>query len=265
MTYSRQDETCANVVRHDLESSGYQILTATRFDPADPFLMAREVERGVRISLAVIALWSAEAKQSEWVERYYTLAERLKKPLIFVRVDETASPVVSSDAKFVKSGPSGVEATAQVLPHLPAPKSDEKLSEALLQLASERTPERRVAIEQAAQLLNEQSCRNQLLPLLEDIARNDEISNLRDLARSQIESFKSSQPDASGENELPYIFKILCPHGTTHVNRFDKRDLCGKYRRAYRRIAGAELDTISVTCQTCGCAMEFELDCEGYK
>lgn len=62
-------------------------------DIADGAAWARAIQQGVEECSAMIVVWSAQARTSEWVERETLLALRLNKPVLIAHIDDTPLPI----------------------------------------------------------------------------------------------------------------------------------------------------------------------------
>lgn len=68
ISYSHDDDACADQIRQDLEAAGYPVWKDTQnVSPGSPSYV-KAIERGILGSLATVVLWSKSAAESEWVE-----------------------------------------------------------------------------------------------------------------------------------------------------------------------------------------------------
>lgn len=134
-------------------------------------------------------------------------------------------------------------------------------------LASNLIRERRAGISIAVEMLAADFNSDEVRTLLENIVKNDLITNVQNDARKAlaIDNARRSPVPAKSPD---YIFNVRCPKG--HVNSYDKREYCPRNGNVIRRtvVRGIHnVDEILIHCKTSGCGEDFyvEVDCEGYK
>ncbi len=126
--------------------------------------------------------------------------------------------------------------------------------------------ERRKAINQLAELLQNPEYRKEAILLLEDRVQNDPIGNMRELAQSHLDEDEKRYPEFHLGEGKEHIFGVNCPkcHGITY---FDKRVVCTEKSYFYREIRQKGKSTFKeliLTCEHCGEKMIVKVDCEGY-
>lgn len=127
---------------------------------------------------------------------------------------------------------------------------------------------RKRGIRKAADLLAQDLHRQELHTMLAEIARDDLISGVRELARRALEEddrrHQGHPPQYTQGEE--HMVGGPCRH-CGHPNYYDKRVVCQE-EKGYREIRRGEktLSVIAVTCEECGEGFKIEdVDCEGYR
>ena len=266
ISHSHDDVACADRIREGLEAAGYAVWKDTQsITPGSPSYV-RAIENGIRGSAATIVVWSASAAVSEWVEREILFSQQLQKPIYPVVIDGTEPSIILIAVQSVTSAPPCADAVALLLPHLPPPDSDDELMTVAALLAHEHIKVRKEGIARAARLLAAGQHREPILALLEDIARKDLISGVRESARRVLDAERQKNTPPARPDESRHIFGARCPNG--HITYFDRRRVCpdsGTFVRQIVHRGGTELDEIYLKCETCGCEFSVPVDCEGYK
>jgi predicted enzyme related to lactoylglutathione lyase len=156
---------------------------------------------------------------------------------------------------------------ARLRPHLPPPNGDDPLLALAEDLAHRFIRRRKAGLRRAAELLGDARYREPLLALLEDLAREDPVEGVRQMARQVLDAQAAAAPDdAIRGGASRHVFGIRCPNG--HVTYFDKRRVCPDCGTLVRRVVrrgGLALDELALECEECGCEMVVTVDCEGYK
>lgn len=146
------------------------------------------------------------------------------------------------------------------------PTSEESpLAEIITRLRHPHIRERRAGIKQAEELIGNPEYRLEIFALIEELAANDPIGNVRQEARTVLDrQRRAHQPRITTGNPEDF-FGARCPNG--HVSYYDKREVCPHSGTGYRLVesGGRELDKIFVRCKTCRERFEVQVDCEGYK
>ena len=135
-------------------------------------------------------------------------------------------------------------------------------------LKSEFIRERKQGIQKAAELLANGLHRKAMRDRLAEIARNDLITGVGELAQAALDEDDQRhavQPPRY-QSDARHMFGAECPKG--HVHYYDKRLYCPKQGNITRRTVfrdGVEQDEILVKCTTCGVEFVADVACEGYK
>ena len=140
------------------------------------------------------------------------------------------------------------------------------------QAAHQYMRERKEAIDRAATMLQGGEQREEVLAMLEYLARNDVMNGVREKAQGVLASATQQQPAsphaaASRPRDARHQFDVRCQQG--HITRFDRRDVCARKKKIARELNGDTevmrgLDELILTCPTCGVKMAVDVDCEGY-
>jgi hypothetical protein len=125
---------------------------------------------------------------------------------------------------------------------------------------------RRAAINNLAERLQDPAYRKEGIKLLEESARKEKASILRELAQAHLDEDTRRYPEFHPGEGKEHIIGVKCPscHGTTY---FDKRVVCTEKSYFYRklRIEGkTTFKELLLTCEHCGEKMIIRIDCEGY-
>jgi hypothetical protein len=126
--------------------------------------------------------------------------------------------------------------------------------------------ERKVAIDQAADILQQGEHREEVLAILEYLAQNDLMMGIRDKAQEVLDAEAKRITPVPPPGQARYIFGVRCRNG--HISYFDKRRVCSAYKavpREIRQSAGIELDELHLKCDQCGVEVVAREDCRGYK
>jgi len=120
---------------------------------------------------------------------------------------------------------------------------------------------RKEAIDQAAEMLERQEHRQELLAILDYLVHNDLMASVRDKAQAVLETQTLRKADVHQlfpAEDSRFIQGYRCPNG--HVTYFDRRRLCSDEVEGQRIVrAGLHVDTREVTCGTCGIAMSVHV------
>src|SRR5947208_5198414 len=106
----------------------------------------------------------------------------------------------------------------------------------------------------------------EVLALLEYLARHDLIMGVREKAQEVLDTHNGIVAPPAFPSESRHIFGVRCEKG--HISYFDKRRVCNATRPELRGLlqrAGKELDELHLRCDTCGIEIVAHVDCEGYK
>ncbi len=268
LSYDSSNQTCTGQIRQGLEAAGYSVWREPDFPTARDASYPYLIENAILGSAAVVVLWSQSAASSAWVKRHLLIARRFAKPLVVVRLDATELPPA-----LLCESLAGEESCEKIVPrlleHLPVPDQRDELLALGEQAAHPHIRERKAAIEQAAQMLQRGEHREEVLTILEYLARNDLIHSVQEKARGVLHAATQQQPSTSPASTRPdarHCFAVRCKNG--HVTTFDRREVCSQRTEVLRALQRKEimrgLDELVLTCPQCGVKMAVEVDCEGY-
>jgi hypothetical protein len=260
LSSAEEDAVCADQIRQGFEQAGYTTWCEPGFptphDTSYPYL----IENAILGSAAMVVLWSQSAASSSWVKRHLLIAQRFFKLLVPVRLDDTALPSTLLVESLVGKG-SCRDIVAHVLPRLPAPGCTDPLLALGEQAAHQYIRVRKEAIDQAAAILQQGEHREEVLVILDYLARNDLISSVRQKAQEVLKAAappKSvSSPVLMPQQEARHLFGVRCQNG--HITTFDRREVCSERKEVMRG-----LDELILSCPTCSSKMAVDVDCEGY-
>lgn len=273
LIHAATDRPCVATLSLDLGAKGFVIhQDPHNWGPRDANY-PRAIEHGIVGSRAVILVWSEAAQSDDWVTYALNLAQRTRKPIFAIALDDSGLPAELGDVKPVQARGDCVNTVAE-LAYLPSPTTLEPLDEVCSLLGQELIRERRKGIEQARVLLKELDAgqtRETLLALLDYFARHDLIGNIRDLAREVLAEDQAAhqvQPNAPflDPAESRHMIGVRCKN--LHVTWFDKRRICAdavNIKRAAFERGETTLDELRLKCGTCGETMTVRVDCEGYQ
>jgi hypothetical protein len=260
LSHANEDQACANKIRQGLETAAYTVWHEPDYptprDASYPYV----IENGILGSAAVVVLWSRSAASFAWVKRHILIAQRFFKPLVTVRLDETGLPSTLLMESLSGQEPCS-DVVAQILPHLSAPESADPLLTLGEQAAHTYIHMRRAAIDHGAAMLQRGEHREEVLAVLEYLARNDLMSGIREQAQGIVatarqQNMASLPPPARSQNAR-HLFDVRCQNG--HITTFDRRQVCAQRNEIMRG-----LDELILTCPACHIEMAVDVDCEGY-
>lgn len=261
LSNASEDHDYAEQVRQGLAASSYTVWHEPDYptprDQSYPYM----IENAILGSAAVIVLWSHSAATTTWVKRHILIAQRFFKPLIPVRLDETSLPSTLL-SESLSGEQSASDLVVQLLSRLPAADQNDPLLTLGQQASHEYIRVRKEAIDQAAAMLQRGEHRQEVLAILEYIARNDLMSGVREKAEGVLSL--AAQPNTvqqpatlAQSQDARHFFSVRCQNG--HVTTFDRRKVCAQRKEIMRG-----LDELILTCATCGSEMGVNVDCEGY-
>jgi TIR domain len=271
VSHTRENAECAKQLRKDLEAHGYTTWREPTSLTIESITYPRTIENIILGSAAVVLVWSSSATQSEWVERHILFAQSLKKPVFPVVLDGTSLPTTLVSVTPVASQTPCTDAVASLmaLPTFPTPQSTDPLIKLSEQAAHEFIPERKAAIDAAAEMLKRNEHREAVLALLEYMARNDMMMGVRDKAQAVLDADAKKAPLPPSflrPGDSRHMFGVRCKNG--HVTYFDKREVCGAHSLVPReptKSAGVELDELHLKCETCKEEVVAHVDCREYR
>src|SRR6266702_1994961 len=267
VSHASNDAECAEQLRQGLETKGYSVWREPTSLSMESLLYPRTIENVILGTAAVLLVWSSSAAPSEWVERHILFAQRLKKLIVPVMIDDTDLPTTLIVDTIITSRVPCADVVAQLSPDFPSPNSTDPLIVLSERATHEYIRERKAAIDQAAEMLQRGEHREAVLSLLEYLAHNDLMMGVRDKAQEVLDDdAKKVTPLPLRPNESRHIFGVRCKNG--HVSYFDKHRVCSAYKevtRDSRQSAGIELDELHLKCDQCGVEVVAREDCRGYK
>lgn len=260
LSHASDDRACADQMRQGLEAAGYTVWREPDFPTPHDASYPYVIENRILGSAGVVVLWSSSAAQFGWVRRHLLIAQRFFKPLIPVRLDETSLPSTLLVESLSGEEPCS-DVVAHLLPRLPAPGSTDPLL-ALGELATHQYIRvRKDAIDQAAAMLQRGEHREEVLAILEYLARNDLMNGVREKAQAVLTIATRQKtefpPAPTRPRNARHLFGVRCKNG--HITPFDRREVCSQRTEIMRG-----LDEVILTCATCGVEMAVDVDCEGY-
>lgn len=149
---------------------------------------------------------------------------------------------------------------------------NETLEQLEVDLHAGKVSERRAAVQHAAQLLKQvtcrEPCRQRIVTLLRDVVANELFASVGDAAQAVLDNLEQSYDPMWRPDERAHMVGVSCTAG--HVTYFDKRDLCNEssdFKRSRERSGDQELDYVYVRCGEQGCANEvkIQIDCGAYR
>ncbi len=266
---SSNDAECAEHIRKGLEARGYSAWREPTSLSMVSILYPRTIENVILGSAAVILVWSSSAAQSEWVERHTLFAQRLKKLILPVVIDGTDLPNTLVSVSPITSQASCTDVVAQLPPDFPQPDSTDPLIKLSEQAAHEFIRTRKEAIDQAAEMLQRGEHREEVLAILEYLARNDHMMAVRDKAQEVLDADAkraTPPPPFLRPDDSRHIIGVRCKQ-CGHITYFDRRRICSPQSQIVRkreRLAGKEMDKMDLPCEKCGHIIPTRVDCEGY-
>jgi TIR domain len=271
LSHAREDVACADQLRQGLEQAGYRVWREPDYPMQGDVSYPYVIENAILGSAAVVVLWSRSAASFAWVKRHMLIAQRFFKPRVPVRLDETDLPsTLLVESLTVEESSSDV--VGHLLPLLPAPDSSDPLLALAEQAAHQYMRERKEAIDRAATMLQKGEQREEVLAMLEYLARNDVMNGVREKAQGVLAAATQQQPAsthaaANRPRDARHQFDVRCQQG--HITRFDRRDACAQKKKIARELNGDTevmrgLDELILTCPACGVKMAVDVDCEGY-
>jgi len=267
VSHTQEDTACAESIRQELEVKGYSVWREPASLSIESILYPRTIENDLLRSAAIVLVWSSSAVQSEWVERHILFAQRLKKLIVPVVIDGTGLPTTLIVDTVITSQVPCANVVTHLPPDFPSPNSTDPLIVLSERTAHEYIRERKAAIDQAAEMLQRDEHREELLAILEYLAQNDLMMGVRDKTQEVLDAdAKKGSAPSFRPDESHHIFGVRCKNG--HVSYFDKRRVCSAYKevpREIRQSAGIELDELHLKCNQCGVEVVAREDCRGYK
>jgi len=268
VSHTKEDAECAEHIHQVLEAKGYTTWCESAALTMESILYPRTIENVILSSAAIILVWSrnSSAAQSEWIERYILFAQRLKKLILPVVIDGAALPNSLVSVTLIMGHNSCNDVVAQLLPLLPPPDSTDPLIKLSERAAHAFIRIRKEAIDQAAEMLLRGEHREDVLGILEYLARNDQMMGVRDKAQEVLDADAKKVAPPPPSSQSRHIFGARCRNG--HITYYDKRKVCPVSSMVVRDIverAGKKLDDLYLKCGQCNEEMVVRVDCEGYK
>ncbi len=267
VSHAQADASCAETICRGLEAGGYAVFREPGYPGPGEASYPHMIENAILGSAALVLVWSSAASREAWVERHIHFAQRLHKLILPVALDGTPLPNTLIVEHVIPCQPPCDDAAAQLLPHLTQLDSIAPLIKLSEEAANDRILSRKEAIEQADGMLQRSEHRDEVLAILEYLAKNDLMMGGRDKAQ---EALEADSKRAAPVLQPPYlklgdphdIFGARCKNG--HVTYFNKRRACSDRSGVVRDRAGKQLNELHLKCGTCGDVMAVLIDCEGY-
>src|SRR5579864_6012445 len=158
------DAACAETIRRDLEAQGYTTFREPGYPGPGEASYPHMIENAILGSAALVLVWSSAASHEPWIDRHIHFAQRLKKLILPVALDDTALPNTLIVDTTIRCQPPCDDAAAQLLPHLAQLATIAPLLKLSEQAANDdRILGRKEAIEQAAAMLQRGEHREEVL------------------------------------------------------------------------------------------------------
>lgn len=258
----------AEQLRRELGTKGY---TVAEYPPLEAASASGLIERAIIGSAAVVLLWETSAASPEWEALHIATAQRFHKPIFPLLLDATPPPA-SLAALATLSGqlpPAQTVAALVSLPDFPTSHASDPLLALYAEATGVNIKLRRAAIGKAAEMLDHNQHRDELLNLLNYLAEHDQLNTLRKVAGEALlhdaERHKPRPPFSPVEAAM--MVSGQCEAG--HQSFYNKRYIC----QQDRPIVYAPQDTqhhqdeLVVRCQTEGCSrpVVVYVDCGAYR
>jgi len=272
LAHTTHDAISAQTLRQALEAQGYTCWRAPGYATPATSTYPRIIEYGILGSAALVLLWNESAARDDEVTRQLVLAQRLHRPVVPVVVDQTPLPHTLRVSASVIGALSSYDTVAQLLTLLPAADSLDPLLTCAEQAARESISARKTAIELATGLLARNEHREEVLALLDYLARHDLITGVREKAQEALDAEAQKRLRPSDAPALPlqederHLFAATCSR-CGHTSQFDKRRVCaaqGPILRHIGQTTDKKLDTLQLSCAYCTQSMLVQVDCDGY-
>ena len=271
VSHAQEDAGCAETIRRSLEARGYSVFREPGYPGPGEASYPHTIEYAILGSAALVLVWSSAASREAWVERHIHFAQRLRKLILPVVLDGTPLPNTLIVETVISCRPPCDDAAAQLLPHFAQLDSIAPLLKLCEEAANDRILSRKEAIEQADEMLRRGEYRDEVLAILEYLAKNDLMMGVRDMAQEALEADARRAAPALPPPYLKLgdprdIFGLQCEN-CQHVTYFNKRVVCSAKARKVARtknIDGKKLDELVLECENCGEEMAEFVDCEGY-
>lgn len=271
LAHTIHDTASAQTLRQALEVQGYTCWRAPGYATPATYTYPRIIEYGILGSAAVVLLWNESAARDDELTRQLVLAQRLHRAVVPIVVDQTPLPHTLRLPASVNGVVSSYDTIAQLLMLLPAADSSDPLLTCAEQAAQESISARKAAIDLATTLLARNAHREEVLALLDYLARHDLITGVREKAQEALDAEAQKQRRPPDTPALPalaegrHLFTATCSR-CGQTSQFDKRRVCaaqGPILRHLRQTRDAR-DTLQLSCMHCAQSMLVQVDCEGY-
>jgi len=268
LSFSNVDTACINQIRTGLEGQGYAIWQQPDYPGPQSASYPHIIENAIIGSAALIMLWSKNAAQDAWIERQFIFAQDLRKPLFPVLLDSTSLPntLVATSPLSIQPSCADTVAALVALPNFPPAQSSDPFMTIYEQATHEFIRERKAAIDRAAEMIKQGEHSENLLALLQYLAKHDLIMGVRDRAQEVLDAEAKQALPSPIPQDSRHFFGVRCKNG--HISSFDKRLVCSAYKEATRAVkerAGKKLDELWLKCTTCGVDVVAYVDCEDYR
>lgn len=273
VSHAQEQRDDAEQMRQQLETRGYVLWRDPDYPDTRSASYPQMIERAILGSAALVLVWNLDASHDAWVERHILFAQSLKKLIFAVLLDSTVLPNTLIAVSSLTAQTTCLETVADLiaLPNFPIAQSIDPFLLLCEQAAHEFIRVRKDAIDAAATMLTQGDHREEVLALLEYLAKHDAMMGIRERAQevldAQIPTLAAPAP-FQPSNDARYIFGVRCKNG--HVSYFDKRHVCTAHTTIPRQRtsrAGKELDELYLTCSHPGCGLQVvaRVDCGDYR
>ena len=268
ISHAPADGVCAETIRRELEAQGYAVFREPGYPGPSEASYPHMIENAILGSAALVLLWSSAAAREGWVARHIHFAQRLHKLILPVTLDATPLPNTQIVNTTISCQPLCDDAAAQLLPHLAQLDTIAPLTKLSEQAANrDRILSQKEAIEQASVMLRRGEYREEVLAILEYLAKEDLVMGVRDKAQEALEADAKrdappTPPPFAHLGNPNDIFGVRCKNG--HITYFNKRQACSDKSSVVRDRAGKQLNELHLKCGTCREVMAILIDCEGY-
>ncbi|HEY1350024.1 MAG TPA: toll/interleukin-1 receptor domain-containing protein [Ktedonobacteraceae bacterium] len=245
LSHTPNDTAGAETLRQALEVQGYNCWRAPGYAAPGMYSYPRIIESGIVGCAALVLIWNAAAARDEWVIRHLLFAQRLRKAMLPVLLDQTALPNTLIVPATVAGSVASYDTIAQLLVLLPAPQNQDPLFICTQKAAQESISDRKTAIDLAGDLLARNEHREEVLALLEYLALHDLMSGVREKAQEALAADARQQqgpqaaPPLLRPEDSRHTFPVTCEQ-CKQISYFDKRRVCAAHGQSCARPGGSQ-------------------------
>ena len=267
------DSQCEEQLRQRLEVQGYNVWHQPTSLTLESITYPRTIENVIAGCAAVVLVWSKSAVSSAVVTRHLLFAQKLKKPIFPILLDQVSLPTTLVGGTPLAVQDTCTDAVAALLTqaHFPQPQSTEPLVLLCEQATDEKILRRKEAIDTATEMLKRGEQREAILALLAYLAHSDLMMGVREKAQDALDAIAAAQtvpplPSFINPADARHMHLVRCKNG--HVTYFDKRIVCTAHADIWRKNtkqAGSQPDELHLTCETCNIEVVAYIDCREYR